>query len=560
MRAGDFFNGKYVIEKTLGQGGMGTVYLARNIHADSLWAIKEVDKRDDTAYDLAAEPKMLKKLEHPALPKLFDILEQDGKLYMISDYINGISLDKKLEEEGRIEEEIVVEWAIQLCSALIYLHTLKPNAIIYRDMKPSNIILTPGGALKLIDFGIAREYKPYSGADTIYIGTPGYAAPEQFGTGQTSAASDIYSLGVTLHQLLTGKNPAEPPFSIKPIRYFDDSLSEELEAIIKKCTEEDIDNRFHSAAELMSMLEKLQKESVTQYKRAISGHIADNRIRSGFGVRRLVITIWDNAEFGCELAYAAAKYTNAMVILADLDLLAPKADLFLNLEKYSVKAAKSGIFGHSGLDTVMDAIGKGILAADILKQAATARKDMKNLHVITGNYRLENYEYYSEDSIPRLIEKCCRSYDITILLVNRSIYDAFTLASLLCSDVNIVAFRGDVHQFREFNTYIAFLKEKQRLPVENTGFVLFEYDNAAGMSLAEVKAAARGNLLGKIPASRKRASYRNMNSAYASHMEKEVAGEYIRLLDKLGVMPAERLPGRRRLFVGGFSRNGVEPV
>jgi len=540
MQIGDIFDGRYLILRTLGRGGMGTVYLAKNIKTDTYWAIKEISKNDGGTFELPAEPKLLKKLEHPSLPRLFDILEQDGKLYMVSDYIKGISLDKKLEKEGRIPEDTVIEWAIQLCRALDYLHNLKPNPIIYRDMKPSNIMLTESGTLKLIDFGIAREFKPYSEGDTVYIGTRGFAAPEQYGTGQTSAASDIFSLGVTLHQLLTGKNPAEPPYGLKPVRYYNSDLSPEIERIICKCTRESINERYQSAAELLKALESLKEER----SRLKSGDNACECRKSGIPegkyplrIRKKVITIWDNAEFGCELAYMAAKHTKGEVMLIDLDLFAPKADLFLNVKKYPGKTVQGGLYDYSGLDIVMNAIGKGVLSPELLQQAAVRRKELSNLHILTGSYRLDNYEYFSEDSVIRLIEKSYRIYDITILLVNRWIYDAFTLSALLKSDINIAAVRGDIDVLREFNTYIAFLKDKQKLPVENTRFVLFEYDKEMGLGINEVNEATGGCLIGKIPPSRRRAMYRNLKGAYVSRMEKEMEKEYVRLLEKLELIP-----------------------
>lgn len=568
MQVGDFFDGRYIIEKILGQGGMGKVYQARNINTDTFWAIKEICKKEGADVDLLAEPKLLKKLEHPALPRLFDILEQDGKLYIVSDYVDGISLDKKLETENKIAEEIVADWAVQLCKALEYLHSLEPNPIIYRDMKPSNIILSNSGILKLIDFGIAREYKPQSDGDTVYIGTRGYAAPEQYGIGQTSAASDIYSLGVTLHHLLTGKNPIELPYGLKPIRFFDDTLSPEMEAIIWKCTREDSAERYQSASELLKDLDALQAKYGTGLPGMagsyVSGKYPDGlKSKAGTGnadnipvyqasFRKLVITVWDNAEFGCELAYAAAKYTLGEVLLADLDLLAPKADLFLSLKKYPSKSIQDSIFGHSGLDMVMDAIGKATLTTELLQQATIAGKDLKNLHVLTGNYRLENYEYYSEDSVTKLIDKSYRSFDITILLVNKSIYDAFTLAALLRSDINIAAIRSDVDKLREFNTYIAFLKDKQHLPLETTKFVLFEYDKATGMCMSEVKEATQDNLLGKVSMSKRRTLYRNMKGTYAARMEKEIANEYIQLLIKLSLIPSAGMLQKVGPFIRSF--------
>ena len=152
MEAGDFFAGKYIIIDILGRGGMGKVYLGRNIKTEKLWAIKEIERMQDSLIDFTAEYRLLKKIEHPALPRLFDVVEEGGRLYVISDYVDGVPLDKKLENDGPVDEDTAIDWGIQLCEALEYLHSLKPHPIIYRDMKPSNIILTESGMLRLIDF------------------------------------------------------------------------------------------------------------------------------------------------------------------------------------------------------------------------------------------------------------------------------------------------------------------------------------------------------------------------------------------------------------------------
>lgn len=625
MQAGDYFAEKYLIEGILGRGGMGTVYLAKNVKTGSHWAVKEIGNGQVTDTGMPSEASLLARLDHPALPRLYDLVEQDGKLYMITDYIDGISLDRKLEAEGRIAEDTVIDWAIQLCMVLDYLHSLKPNPVIYRDIKPSNIMLTGSGMLKLIDFGTAREYKPQSDADTVYIGTRGYAAPEQFGTGQTSAVSDIYSLGVTLHHLVTGKSPVEPPFRLEPIRFYDPSLSPELEAVILKCTCESPSGRYQSAAELLEDLNILRERKChvpdrdagsgsyrnmgcisSQDRRLFTGRggfpasglaecaekehdgigetfadmegnrrDSENKTSSDLGnadhesntpvfsFRRMVITVWDNAEFGCELAYTAAKLTGSDVLLADLDLLAPKADLILNVGKYPPQLAKNDLPGRSGLDIVMDAAEKRVLTPELLRRAAETRKEMKNLYIITGNYRLDNYEYYSEDSVTYLIDKCYRYFDITVLLVNRSIYDAFTLAALLRSDVNIAAVKGETGQLREFNTYIAFLDEKQHLPPENTKFVLFEYDGTSDISKAEAAQATQGNLLGTVSFSRKRVLYRNMNSAYVCHMEKDILRDYSRIHKKLGFMPSAGFMPVLKIFgnlAGGMNRKKSRPM
>ena len=202
---------------------------------------------------------ILKKLNHPNLPSIIDVIDTEDSFIIIMDYIQGNSLNKALEEYGAQPQEQVIAWAKQLCDVLDYLHTRTP-AIIYRDMKPANIMLKPEGTVTLIDFGTAREFKERNLADTTCLGTVGYAAPEQFGgMGQTDARTDIYCLGATLYHLVTGMNPCEPPYEIKPIREINPTLSGGLEKIIQKCTQRDPNDRYQSAAELMYALEHYEE-------------------------------------------------------------------------------------------------------------------------------------------------------------------------------------------------------------------------------------------------------------------------------------------------------------
>ncbi len=270
--AGDVIDGKYEILKLIGAGGMSKVYLAMDKRLNKQWAVKEITKRtrdmnnEVVIQSAIAEANMIKKLDHPALPRIVDIIENGDMIFVIMDYIEGETLGNVLKAEGPQPQELVVEWALQLCEVLDYLHTRNPS-IIYRDMKPDNIMLKPDGNIKLIDFGIAREYKEHKSSDTIGLGTRGYAAPEQFGgQAQTDPRTDIYCLGMTLHHLLTGKNPGEPPYETYPIRHWDPQLSTGLEVIVQKCINLDPDKRYQSCAELAYAL--------YHYDELSAGHIA----------------------------------------------------------------------------------------------------------------------------------------------------------------------------------------------------------------------------------------------------------------------------------------------
>ena len=187
------------------------------------------------------------------------------------DYIEGNTLEKALKHMGAQPQEYVIEWGIQLCEVLEYLHTRK-TPIIYRDLKPGNIMLRPNGTITLIDFGIAREYKEAKAGDTSYLGTRGYAAPEQFGgMGQTDARTDIFCLGATLYHLVTGHNPSEPPYEFYPIRYWNQQLSPGLEYIISKCVQSNPDDRYNSCAEVMYDLQNY-RELEKGYKKEYRGY------------------------------------------------------------------------------------------------------------------------------------------------------------------------------------------------------------------------------------------------------------------------------------------------
>ncbi len=295
LEIGSLIDGKYRILSQVGRGGMSTVYLAINAKANKPWAIKEVRKDGVQNFEvvrqsLLVETDLLKKLEHPNLPSIVDIIDQDENFLIVMDYIEGITLNKVIQESGAQKQEDVVAWALQLCDVLCYLHSRTP-AIIYRDMKPSNVMLKYDGSVVLVDFGTAREFKERNVADTTCLGTQGYAAPEQFGgMGQTDARTDIYCLGATMYHLLTGHNPSEPPYEMYPITYWNPALSSGLENIILRCTQKNPQDRYQSAEELMYALEHyrdLDRPILRKYKQKIGMFAATLTLAAACGIASL---------------------------------------------------------------------------------------------------------------------------------------------------------------------------------------------------------------------------------------------------------------------------------
>jgi len=256
--------GRYLILSQIGRGGMGAVYQARDVRLPGkLWAVKELTDAaitDPTEKQRAVsgfqrEAHLLASLDHPNIPKVVDSFSQTGNYYLVMEYVEGDTLENLLAARGRpFSEAEVRPWLTQLCSALAYLHSQRPP-IIFRDLKPDNIMLSRTGQIKLIDFGIARFFRPGKAHDTAFLGTTGYAPPEQYGQGQTDARSDVYGLGVTVHRLLTGYDPTATPLHLPPVRQLNPGVSQAMERVIARALEHDPAARWQSVGEIQAALQ-----------------------------------------------------------------------------------------------------------------------------------------------------------------------------------------------------------------------------------------------------------------------------------------------------------------
>ncbi len=257
---------RYRILAQVGRGGFAAVYKAEDLHFYTrLVALKEMSQSGLSPQERAAaidaftrEAQLLASLQHPHLPRIYDHFTQAGRWYLVMDFLEGETLEHVLQyrPDQRLSLQETLDTGLQLCSVLDYLHTRQPP-IIFRDLKPSNIMRAPSGHLYLIDFGIARHFKPGQAKDTIPFGSPGYAAPEQYGKAQTTPQSDIYSLGVLLHHLLSGEDPSERPFLLAPLRLAGSQELSELERLIERMTHLDAGRRPASIAEVQAALQAL---------------------------------------------------------------------------------------------------------------------------------------------------------------------------------------------------------------------------------------------------------------------------------------------------------------
>lgn len=270
LQPGTMLQERYKIVGMLGVGGFSSVYQARDLHFPTvtrLCAVKEMVNlaTDPRVHEMAVksferEASILATLDHPAIPDVYDFFTQENRSYLVMEFIRGHDLEAlTTEQDEKFPQDTVFDWMVQLCEVLAHLHQHKPQPVIFRDLKPSNIMLDPHGRIRLIDFNIAKVFE--AGEKGTMIGTEGYSPPEQY-RGESSPAGDVYALGATMHHLLTGQDPRmEPPFSFneRPISAMNPTVSTSFEAIISRCLAYNVTDRFENAGVLLDALKTLAR-------------------------------------------------------------------------------------------------------------------------------------------------------------------------------------------------------------------------------------------------------------------------------------------------------------
>ena len=278
LQQGTLLNERYNVLHALGQGGMGTVYKAEHVRLHAIVAIKEIRglNADNAQHRQELdrcehEARFLVNLNHPNLPKVTDAFIENDCFYLVMEYIEGVTLDARMSAAGGKPLDVMqcVDWGLQIADVLTYLHSQEP-AIIFRDLKPSNVMALPSNNIKLIDFGIARHFQPGASKDTSLLGSVGYSPPEQFGRGQTDARSDVYALGATLHHLLTGRDPALQPFKFPPAHTFNPDVPRSLSNLLEMCLALDPDQRPASVSVVAARLLVARDELMATRNAAIA--------------------------------------------------------------------------------------------------------------------------------------------------------------------------------------------------------------------------------------------------------------------------------------------------
>ena len=384
LQPGVTLQNRYLIHSVVGVGGMGAVYRARDLHFPNvvkLVAVKEMVNqardalvRSTIVRNFEREANLLATLEHPAIPRIYDYFSHNERSYLILEFVNGKDLEAVLNEtEELIPQEKIIRWGVELCDVLSYLHDHKPETIIFRDMKPSNVMIDQFNHVVLIDFGIA---KPFQGVQRgTMIGTEGYSPPEQY-RGEATPLADIYALGATLHHLLTRRDPRlEPPFSFseRPIRPINPNCPAQLEQVVYKALQYTPADRFQSAAEMKDALMAIAKQSGVLVEPPAAKHHTDPAMHE-------IKAVW---QFACEDEIRGpATCSNGILYVGSYDnnLYALDADTGQFIWKYPTDG---GIVSKPA----------------VYENCIYFGSEDKRLHVISARHGKITWSYYTEGPV-----------------------------------------------------------------------------------------------------------------------------------------------------------------
>lgn len=359
LAMGSIVQERYRVVKLLGAGGMSTVYLVDDLKLPGKrWAMKAMVLTPHHPHHFAVEMDMLVQLDHPHLPSIVDYYPPDetGTSYVIMDYIQGQTLQQWFEQQQhRLSVRQVLKISLQICDLLCYLHTFKPQPIIYRDLKPTNLLIDAGEHVYLIDFGIARQYKIGQQADTISMGTIGFAAPEQFADEQTDERTDLYSLGALMYYLLSGGKMYY--LTEQPLSHDAADVPESLEQVIAKLLQPLPQDRYRQAQEVKQQLadiygRQLSKSDepmkVKRAKLAIGKTIVVGSVSAGAGATFIAMAL-ARVLNTLRLDHAVLEFPTIMPALYSLlrgDVTAPKHYLFLE-EQWAATPARTAVLWKS---------------------------------------------------------------------------------------------------------------------------------------------------------------------------------------------------------------------
>lgn len=491
--------------------------------------------------------ELLRQIRHHGLPALRGVeqialeADQPEQACYLFEYLPGTSLDQLTEQE-RVDWSFAerVSFLRELALLIDFLHHQGPSGLMHLDIKPSNLLLDRDKRPALIDFDTLQfAASDCSGGsiETAVACTPAYAAPEVL-LGRPCQASDIYALGLCILKILGAFDPETDPPQLLPMAVA--SLEPVLASCAAKCLMTDPDQRYPRASDIAEALKGYGVEpagesaedsvlaSEVEEKETEPDPVLHESTVDTPGFSR-VYSVWNGAEFGCELAVQLRHYY-ASVLVIDSDLFSPEADLLLGKKNRQLLPLPQT--GTDNLNMVLREIQREALTPGRLRELAW-NSLAPNVDLLVFGDSLDEYDHLPPGNFFRLIEIARQTYPVVILLLNRFLYDAFTCLGLLASDQVLIPTTGSAASFRALNRSIDFLHLRRQIDPERVKFIAFPYDERTDLSLGTLNVLAHNRLLGSIQTDlarqRRRGSAKPYALAISSVNEKEYDGLIARL-------------------------------
>ena len=552
MKIGDIIEERYIILQQLGP----ETYIAASLASGIKWIVKalpSLEKNDILQF--------LQKIRHPALPRIFETFGIEQKPYYLLEYIEGPTLLELCEKHGgKIPFLNACEWMARISRTLYFLHSQNSLTLLHLDIKPGNIILSKNSIPCLIDYGSLRiiptscppEESTYRNA---VFGTPGYAPPEMIEGKTPTEQCDIYMIGMTLYRLITGQEP-EISMQTDP-RQWTSTVPAVVARTIQRCIMNRPEDRYGNASELACDLEaacnttlcyetfpnkESSKSAVFQEPLIEAVYFPEKREEKGEPdrfkgkknvLRNRILCIWNNSQFAVELASVIAKQGKKVLII-DADLLSPGVDLLLEI-KDSPDKSNRPIYGNNSLADLMEEFAKNRISSETIRMFAK-KTSIEGLYCLCGDYRMEDYEYYSTEGLVEIIKTAASGFDHVIISCGKFIYDEFTCAAQISANRVIVPITANSMQFREFNRYINFLTGRKQLDREKIVFVAFDYMSSEDLSFGTCDELCNGLFFGTVSYSSKRRMLQGTKRPYVNVMEPKIEKQYLGILKKAAIL------------------------
>ena len=427
MKEGELYQSKYKILKVYKETSEGCVLLAEHVQLNSYWIIKQLN---DINTETMREVEVLKGVSNSGIPMIIDVITDDKSLIIIREFVEGDNLNE-YSKNGLSQDEIV-DIGLKVCKILRYLHEELAMPLIFRDIKPGNIIITKKGELKLIDFGIARFYKEESSHDTTYLGTKGFASPEQYGLFQSDVRTDVFGLGATLYYLITKKDLGKPPYKILPISQFRSDVDKSLEVILNKACEINKNKRFQTIREFETELNKLVKVEgkISWQEKVMTSNLETlmfTGLKPGGGTTYSVMRV---------AKYLSERHISTLII-----------DHSSNSDLLSLEFQEEG----SSSKRYVDYKGVKIITARQLGELSTiiSQKMLENIQVIIIDYGSFTYE----DNL-RIVDSLEGYEKLTTYVVSKispweiELFEEFVLSDNHMSSLNIIINSCSIERFK----------------------------------------------------------------------------------------------------------------